>query len=73
MLELTAAHLALITEMLGPFPPSIWASGKRSQKYFRRNGELRNIQGLKFLPLNSVLIDKYKVCLRATTVAGSSS
>ncbi len=56
-------HLALIIELLGEFPRSLLAEGKRSGEYFNRNGELRHIQSLNFWGLKDVLHEKYKFTL----------
>jgi len=52
-------HIAQIIELMGEFPKSIAFSGKYSQDFFSRKGELRHIQKLRFWPLGSVLHEKY--------------
>ncbi|TFK45898.1 kinase-like protein [Heliocybe sulcata] len=52
-------HIAQIMELMGEFPKSVSFSGKYSHEFFTRKGELRNIQKLRFWPLDSVLTDKY--------------
>jgi len=52
-------HLALMIELLGPIPKSFALSGKYSNDYFNRKGELRNIADLKHWPLLSVMREKY--------------
>ncbi|KMS65658.1 hypothetical protein BVRB_034370, partial [Beta vulgaris subsp. vulgaris] len=52
-------HLALITELLGPFPKCIIQDGALSKEFFNRKGELRNIRELEYWPLHNVLVDKY--------------
>ncbi|XP_039229223.1 SRSF protein kinase 1 [Drosophila yakuba] len=53
-------HLAHIIELLGPIPRSILLRGNYSQQSFNRNGELRNISGLKPWGLMDVLLEKYE-------------
>ena len=52
-------HLAMMIELLGYFPASVYRSGKRCSQYFTSSGDLINIQELKFWSLNEVLRDKY--------------
>ncbi|KZT18547.1 kinase-like protein [Neolentinus lepideus HHB14362 ss-1] len=52
-------HIAQIMELMGEFPKSVAFSGKYSHEFFTRKGELRNIQKLRFWPLDAVLRDKY--------------
>ncbi|KAL1873416.1 hypothetical protein VTK73DRAFT_1007 [Phialemonium thermophilum] len=52
-------HIAQIIELLGPFPKSLWHSGKWSQDIFNRKGELRNIHRLRHWALPDVLREKY--------------
>ncbi|EPQ50731.1 kinase-like protein [Gloeophyllum trabeum ATCC 11539] len=52
-------HIAQIMELMGEFPKSVVFSGKYSHEFFTRKGELRNIQKLRFWPLEAVLHDKY--------------
>jgi serine/threonine protein kinase len=52
-------HLAMMIELIGNFPKKVTSQGKRSQQYFNKHGELRNIHHLKFWPLQSVLQEKY--------------
>ncbi|RYH04887.1 hypothetical protein EON65_46220 [archaeon] len=53
-------HLALIIELLGEFPKSLIAEGKKSGDFFTRQGELKHISNLNFWGLKDVLHDKYK-------------
>eukprot|EP00442_Polarella_glacialis_P009466 CAMPEP_0115136022 /NCGR_PEP_ID=MMETSP0227-20121206/56112_1 /TAXON_ID=89957 /ORGANISM="Polarella glacialis, Strain CCMP 1383" /LENGTH=486 /DNA_ID=CAMNT_0002542949 /DNA_START=111 /DNA_END=1568 /DNA_ORIENTATION=- len=54
-------HLALMSELLGSLPPKEWAlSGKYSKDFFLNSGKLKHIKSLKFWPLKSVLMEKYK-------------
>jgi serine/threonine-protein kinase SRPK3 len=53
-------HLAMMIELLGPFPKTVWDVGKFADQYFNRKGELRHIHQLKFWGLEDVLHDKYK-------------
>ena len=52
-------HLAMMIELIGNFPKKLTSQGKRSQQYFNKHGELRNIHHLKFWPLRDVLQEKY--------------
>ncbi|PHJ24962.1 cmcg kinase (incomplete catalytic triad) [Cystoisospora suis] len=53
-------HLALIIELLGMFPSEFISRGRLSSRFFRSNtGQLRNIQQLRFWPLDAVLREKY--------------
>jgi len=52
-------HIAQIIELLGPFPKSLYLSGKWSQEIFNRKGELRNIHRLRHWALPDVLREKY--------------
>ena len=47
-------------ELLGRMPRSLALAGQRSRKYFNSGGNLRNIKGLNFWPLQKVLQEKYK-------------
>ena len=53
-------HLALFIELLGPIPRPIAFSGKYSNKFFNKKGELRNVAKLSPWNLSSVLTEKYK-------------
>ncbi|XP_051964975.1 SRSF protein kinase 1-like isoform X2 [Xyrauchen texanus] len=53
-------HLALIIELLGHIPRHCVLSGKFSQEYFTRNGDLKHITKLKPWGLLDVLMDKYE-------------
>ncbi|XP_017078227.1 SRSF protein kinase 3 [Drosophila eugracilis] len=53
-------HLAHIIELLGPIPRHIVFRGTYAQQSFNRNGELRNINGLKPWGLMDVLLEKYE-------------
>ena len=52
-------HIAQIIELLGPFPKTLYVSGKWSQEIFSRKGELRNIHRLRHWALPDVLREKY--------------
>jgi hypothetical protein len=54
-------HLAMMIELLGPFPPKVLSAGKNCSDYFNKRGELRHIHQLKFWGLRDVLHDKYKL------------
>uniref|UniRef100_A0A672PSR0 non-specific serine/threonine protein kinase n=1 Tax=Sinocyclocheilus grahami TaxID=75366 RepID=A0A672PSR0_SINGR len=53
-------HLALIIELLGNIPHHYALSGKFSQEYFSRKGDLKHITKLKPWGLLDVLMDKYE-------------
>lgn len=53
-------HIAHIIELLGPIPRQIVFRGTYAAQTFNRNGELRNITGLKPWGLQDVLIEKYE-------------
>ncbi|XP_043102388.1 SRSF protein kinase 1a isoform X2 [Puntigrus tetrazona] len=53
-------HLALIIELLGHIPRHYALSGKFSQEYFNRKGDLKHITKLKPWGLLDVLMDKYE-------------
>ncbi|XP_030557923.1 SRSF protein kinase 3 [Drosophila novamexicana] len=53
-------HIAHIIELLGPIPRQIVFRGTYAQQTFNRNGELRNITGLKPWGLMDVLVEKYE-------------
>ncbi|XP_017212769.2 SRSF protein kinase 1a isoform X1 [Danio rerio] len=53
-------HLALIIELLGHIPRHYALSGKFSQEYFCRKGDLKHITKLKPWGLLDVLMDKYE-------------
>ncbi|KAJ3561488.1 hypothetical protein NP233_g10165 [Leucocoprinus birnbaumii] len=52
-------HIAQIIELMGELPRSVAFAGKYSHEFFNRKGELRNINKLRFWPLDAVLHDKY--------------
>uniref|UniRef100_A0A7N6BJ76 non-specific serine/threonine protein kinase n=1 Tax=Anabas testudineus TaxID=64144 RepID=A0A7N6BJ76_ANATE len=53
-------HLALMIELLGKIPRHYALSGKYSQDFFTRRGDLKHITKLKPWGLLEVLIDKYE-------------
>lgn len=53
-------HLALMIELLGPFPKSLLPKGKFSYDYFNKKAELKHIHNLKYWGLEGVLVEKYK-------------
>ncbi|PSS00377.1 Serine/threonine-protein kinase [Actinidia chinensis var. chinensis] len=53
-------HLALMMELLGKMPRKIAIGGARSKDYFDRHGDLKRIRRLKYLPLDQLLVDKFK-------------
>jgi hypothetical protein len=53
-------HLAMIIELIGRFPKSVYSKGTNSSTYFVKSGDLRHINQLKFWGLKDVLFEKYK-------------
>lgn len=53
-------HLAMMSELLGKFPKSVYTAGKNSSTYFSKKGDLKHIHNLKFWGLAQVLCEKYK-------------
>ncbi|KAM4611019.1 SRSF protein kinase 1a isoform 2-T2 [Polymixia lowei] len=53
-------HLALVIELLGKIPRHCALSGKFSQEYFTKRGDLKHITKLKPWGLLEVLVDKYE-------------
>ncbi|XP_051932746.1 SRSF protein kinase 3-like [Hippocampus zosterae] len=53
-------HIAHIIELLGPLPSKFALSGKKSQRFFNQNGQLRRISKLKPWSLSEILLDKYR-------------
>jgi len=53
-------HLAQMMELLGRMPNSLAQRGMRRRRFFRRDGSLRRITGLKYWPLQKVLMEKYR-------------
>ncbi|EDW01828.1 SRSF protein kinase 1 [Drosophila grimshawi] len=53
-------HIAHIIELLGPIPRKFVFRGTYAPQMFNRNGELRNITGLKPWGLMDVLMEKYE-------------
>merc|ERR1711871_243733 len=62
-------HLAMIIELVGPFPRKMMTSGKYAGEYFTRKGELKHIHHLKYWSLLDVLKDKYKFGDEAREIA----
>lgn len=54
-------HLAQMIETLGQIPVDFALSGVNSKRFFTREGELRRIRQLRFWPLRSVLVEKYRI------------
>ncbi|TFK63185.1 kinase-like protein [Pluteus cervinus] len=52
-------HIAQIMELMGEIPRSVAMTGKYSNEFFNRKGELRHINKLRYWPLDNVLHDKY--------------
>lgn len=55
-------HLAQMIELLGPIPTKWALGGKYSLEFFTRKGHLRHIADLDFWNLESVLLEKYRLC-----------
>ncbi|KAK8673362.1 hypothetical protein V6N13_111704 [Hibiscus sabdariffa] len=53
-------HLALMMELLGKMPRKIAVGGARSKDFFDRHGDLKRIRRLKIMPLDRLLVTKYK-------------
>ncbi|CAL1606071.1 unnamed protein product [Knipowitschia caucasica] len=53
-------HLALMIELLGKIPRHYALTGKYSQEYFNKRGDLKHITKLKPWGLLEVLVDKYE-------------
>lgn len=53
-------HLAQMIELIGDFPQEITKLGRKSVRYFDRNGQLKRIRDLKSWRLKDVLIEKYE-------------
>uniref|UniRef100_A0A3B3UBW2 non-specific serine/threonine protein kinase n=1 Tax=Poecilia latipinna TaxID=48699 RepID=A0A3B3UBW2_9TELE len=53
-------HLALMIELLGKIPRHYALSGKYSQEYFTKRGDLKHITKLKPWGLLEVLVEKYE-------------
>lgn len=53
-------HIAQMMELLGPIPKSLALQGIHYKKMFDRDGQLKNIKGLNYWPLQKVLHEKYK-------------
>ena len=53
-------HLALMIELLGPYPKNLALGGKYSGDFFTKRGELKHIQKLKPWGLAEVMSQKYK-------------
>lgn len=54
-------HLAQIQELLGPFNPNFSLRGKKSKKYFTKQGILKRVPELQFWPIDLVLRLKHKI------------
>lgn len=52
-------HLALMIETLGKFPKNLALSGKKSRKYFNKNGQLIRIKGIKEYKIKDILIHDF--------------
>ncbi|XP_047338920.1 SRSF protein kinase 1-like [Impatiens glandulifera] len=53
-------HLALMMELLGKMPKKIAIGGALSKDYFDRHGDLKRIRRLKYVPLDQLLVSKFK-------------
>ena len=61
----TDDHLAQMIEMLGPMPKNYAMSGQFFDKFFKRDSlsgkyVFKNINGLRYFPLNRLLMQKYR-------------
>lgn len=54
-------HLAQMQELLGPFDPNFSLRGKKSKKYFTKQGLLKRVPELQFWPIDTVLKLKHKI------------
>ena len=54
-------HLAQMMELLGRMPKNMALSGKHSERYFDKSGNLKNIRGLNYWPIQKVLMEKYRI------------
>jgi serine/threonine-protein kinase SRPK3 len=54
-------QLAQMIELMGPMPEKLYKKGKFSKRYLTPDGNPRNIDGLEFWDLLSVLTEKYKL------------
>lgn len=54
-------HLAMIIELVGPFPRRLALGGRYSSRFFHRSGELKHISRLRMWPLEEVLREKYSL------------
>jgi serine/threonine protein kinase len=53
-------HLAMMVELLGPI--SNWMlNGRRSHKFFKKNGQFKNLRHLLMWPIDKVMYEKYKI------------
>jgi len=52
-------HIAQIIELMSEIPKSITFAGIYSSEFFNRKGQLRQINKLRYWPLDCVLHDKY--------------
>lgn len=53
-------HLAMMIELLGPYPKTLALAGKYSSEFFSKKGELKHIHKLKPWGLAEVMAQKYK-------------
>lgn len=54
-------HLALISELCGPYPKHLTRFGKYHSVFFNDNCKLKKIRTLDYWPLSDVLHEKYKM------------
>ncbi|KAF8309743.1 kinase-like protein, partial [Clavulina sp. PMI_390] len=64
-------HIAQIMELVGEFPKNLALSGRYSNEFFNRKGELRHIHKLRYWPIESVLRDKYLLSQADSDLVGS--
>ncbi len=56
----TDEHLAQMMELLGPAPQTTVMRGTKYKGFFNRKGQFRRIRGLAYLPLKTVMLEKYR-------------
>jgi hypothetical protein len=61
-------HLALMRELLGPFPKKFLTQGRHSREFFTKKGEFIHIRDLQHWPLHNVLTDKYAMSSSEATL-----
>ena len=54
-------HLVKFVELLGKMPKSYALSGEYSKKYFEKNGEIKKLRPISYMPLKELLMKKYYI------------